>query len=102
MTTAAWPWLPGRSRRHAGSTAPVRGNPRHPFNMIEENLAVPFETTVLGVTVIVEGVGQTPAGLVANCARGKYRQAIHLLDLPLPTPPPPGADWIAAYRQYCR
>jgi hypothetical protein len=32
------------------------------FNMIEENLAVPFETTVLGVTVTVEGVGQTSAG----------------------------------------
>jgi hypothetical protein len=71
------------------------------FNLIEENLAVPFETTVLGVAVTVEGVSQTSAGLVAECARGKHRQAIHLLDLPLPTPPPPGVDWIAAYRQWC-
>jgi len=71
------------------------------FNMLEENLAVPFETTVLGVPVTVEGIDQTSAGLVADCARGKYRQAIHLLHLPLPIPPPPGADWIAAYRQWC-
>jgi hypothetical protein len=44
--------------------------------MIEDNLAVPFETTVLGVTVTVEETGQTESGIVAICARGKHRQAI--------------------------
>ena len=42
------------------------------FTMIEENLAIPFDTTVLGVPVIV----------------------------PLPTPPPDGAEWIEACRRW--
>ena len=53
--------------------------------MIGDNLAVPFETTVLGVTVTVEEVCQTGSGIVATCVRGKHRQAIPILDLPLPT-----------------
>jgi hypothetical protein len=36
------------------------------------------------------------------CARGKHRQAIPILDLPLPDPPPDGAEWIAAYRRWAR
>lgn len=67
--------------------------------MIEDNLLVPFETTVLGVKVTVT---QTSHGLVADCARGRHRQAIHVLDLPLPEPPPEGAGWIAAYRRWVR
>jgi hypothetical protein len=70
--------------------------------LVEENLEVPFETTVLGVTVTVTGVTHTSHGLVADCARGRHRQEIHLLDLPLPKPPPKGADWIAAYRRWTR
>ena len=65
--------------------------------MIGDNLAVPFETTVLGVTVTVEEVDQTGSDIVAICVRGKHRQAIQILDLPLPDPPPRGAEWIAAY-----
>jgi len=68
--------------------------------MIEDNLAMPFETTVLGVTVTVKKIGQTESGIVATCVRGKHRQAIAILDLPLPDPPPQGAEWIAAYRHW--
>jgi Calcium binding len=68
--------------------------------MIEDNLAVPFETTVLGVTVTVKQIDQAESGIVAICVRGKHRQAIPLLDLPLPDPPPQGAEWIAAYRHW--
>jgi hypothetical protein len=68
--------------------------------MIEDNLAVPFETTVLGVTVTVRKIGQTESGIVAICVRGKHRQAIPILDLPLPDPPPQGVEWIAAYRRW--
>ena len=68
--------------------------------MIEDNLAVPFETTVLGVTVSVRKIGQTESGIVAICVRGKHRQAIPILDLPLPDPPPQGVKWIAAYRRW--
>ena len=70
--------------------------------LVEENLEVPFETTVLGVTVTVTGVTQTSHGLVAECARGRHRQEIHVLALPLPEPPPKGAEWIAAYRRWTR
>jgi phosphohistidine swiveling domain-containing protein len=70
--------------------------------LVEDNLEVPFETTVLGVTVTVKGVTHTSHGLVADCTRGRHRQAIHLLDLPLPEPPPKGAEWIAAYRRWAR
>ena len=68
--------------------------------MIGDNLAMPFETTVLGVTVTVRKVDQTASGIVAVCVRGRHRQAIPILDLPLPDPPPDGAEWIAAYRHW--
>jgi hypothetical protein len=70
--------------------------------LVEENLKVPFETTVLGVAATVTGVTHTSHGLVADCARGRHRQEIHVLDLPLPKPPPKGAEWIAAYRRWTR
>lgn len=70
------------------------------FTMVEEHLAVPFTTTVLGVEVTVRKVDLTADTIVAVCARGRHRQKIDVLDLPLPTPPPDGADWIDAYRQW--
>jgi len=71
------------------------------FAMIEDHVAVPFETTVLGVRVCVEGVDLTASNqIVAICSRGSQRQAIPILELPLPTPPPEGADWIDAYRHW--
>lgn len=73
------------------------------FTMIEENLAVPFRTQVLGVGVTVESVNQTDDGqIVALCCRGQLRQTIPILELPLPTPPPDGAEWIEAYRYWLR
>ena len=68
--------------------------------MIGDNLAVPFETAVLGVTVTVRKIDYTDSGIVAICARGKHRQAIPILDLPLPDPPPRGTQWIAAYHRW--
>jgi hypothetical protein len=69
--------------------------------MIEENLALPFKTLVLGVEVMVERIGMTEADeIVAICTRGRARQAIPILELPLPAPPPRGAQWIEAYRHW--
>jgi len=31
---------------------------------------------------------------------GRSRQCIPILDLPVPTPPPGGAEWIEAYRHW--
>lgn len=69
------------------------------FNVIEENLAVPFGTQVLGVDVSVDSVELAEDGqVVAVCSRGRFRQAVPLLYLPLPAPPPGGAEWVEAYR----
>lgn len=69
--------------------------------MIGDHLAVPFQVTVLGVEVTVTKIDLlSGSGIVAICSRGKYQQAIGILDLPLPTPPPAGAEWIDAYRHW--
>src|SRR5437762_8541408 len=71
--------------------------------MIEQELALPFETTVLGVTVMVKRVDLTGAdAIVAVCYRGRERQAIPILELPLPDPPPAGWEWIEACRRWAR
>jgi hypothetical protein len=73
------------------------------FTMIEQNLAVPFATRVLGVEVTVVGVEiDDDGGLKVVCKHGSERQRISLSDLPLPSPPPAGAEWIAAYRRWMR
>ena len=72
-----------------------------PLTMTQDNLTLPFETTVLGVQVKVESVDFNKGGeIVAICVRGRDRQAVSILDLPLPSPPPKGAEWIAAYRHW--
>jgi hypothetical protein len=71
------------------------------YTMMENDLATPFTTQVLGVEVTVERVDMTKAGdIIAVCKRGAKRQQIPILDLPLPSPPPAGAEWIEAYRHW--
>ena len=66
------------------------------FTMIEDNLALPFETEVLGVMVTVERIDLPEADeIVAICRRGGKRQSIPVLDLPMPEPPRAGAEWKA-------
>jgi hypothetical protein len=73
------------------------------FTVIDQNLAVPFETIVLGAAVTVERIDLNGGEqIVAVCTRGRARQAIAITDLPLPTPAPEGAEWIEAYRWWCR
>ena len=73
------------------------------YTMIEDNLAFPFATTVLGVPVTVERVQLTLRDeIVAVCRRAGIRQTVPLLDLPLPSPRPAGSEWIAAYRHWLR
>jgi hypothetical protein len=73
------------------------------LTMIEEHLALPFPVKILGVDGDVEKVDMTLDGqIVVICRRGKTRQMISILDLPLPTPTPAGVEWIAAYRHWCR
>ncbi len=73
------------------------------LTMLEDHLALPFETEVLGAKVTVERLDATLRGeIVAICARGRERQAVPLLDLPLPSPPPAGVEWVQAYRHWSR
>ncbi len=71
------------------------------FTMLEDNLALPFQTTVLGMTVTVAKVELTVNDeIVAICRRDGHKQGIPILDLPLPAPAPDGAEWIDAYRRW--
>jgi hypothetical protein len=71
------------------------------LTMIEENLGVPFETNVLSVPITVERVDlDRDERIVAICRRGRVRQSLPIIDLPLPTPLPDGAEWIEAYRRW--
>ena len=71
------------------------------FTMLEENLAVPFTTTLLGIEVTVERVDLNDADeIVAVCRRGRERLRVSVIDLPLPEPKPKGAEWIDAYRRW--
>jgi hypothetical protein len=73
------------------------------YTMLEEYLAVPFRTKVLGVEVVVQGIDLTDDDhIVAVCRRGRVRQRMRIVDLPLPDPPPTGWEWIAAYRRWAR
>jgi hypothetical protein len=73
------------------------------YTMIEDNLALPFRTEVLGVEVTVKQIAMNDAEeIVAICLRGRTRPAIPILDLPLPSPPSAGAEWIEAYRRWSR
>ena len=70
---------------------------------LADHLQLPFETMVLGVPVLVERIDLNEAEeIVAICRRGRFRQALPILELPLPTPPPSGAEWIEAYRRWAR
>jgi hypothetical protein len=71
------------------------------YTMLEENLAVPFKTTLLGVEVVVEKLDLTNNDeIVAVCSRGDKCQRIPILELPLPRRAPAGSEWIDAYRRW--
>lgn len=73
------------------------------YTLMDEHLAVPFDTQLLDVPVTVKRVDLSESGqIVALCVRDKTRQWIPILDLPLPDPPPVGVEWIDAYRHWLR
>ena len=71
------------------------------LTMLEEHIELPFETEVLGTPVsVIQFDIDDRDQVVAICQRGRQKQTIHLAQLPLPSPPPPGAEWIEAYRYW--
>jgi hypothetical protein len=72
------------------------------FTMIEDELELPFTTRIFGLEVAVVAVEQDDSGFGVVCERQGERQLLSLSDLPLPSQPPAGAQWIAAYRLWAR
>jgi hypothetical protein len=71
--------------------------------MLDERLDLLFRAAVLGVEVAVEQVDISDDNhVVTICRRNRSSQRIPILDLPLPTTPPRGAEWIDAYRRWAR
>jgi hypothetical protein len=71
------------------------------FSIMEENLVLPFMTPILGVDASVASIEMDESGRIkAVCERDGQQQRIDLVDLPLPSPPPSGVEWIAAYRRW--
>ncbi|MEN8653019.1 hypothetical protein ABCR94_21095 [Streptomyces sp. 21So2-11] len=69
--------------------------------VLADRVSLPFTTQVLGVDVVVEDLDLRPGGgVVALCRRGVHRQALPLLDLPVPSAPPQGWEWIEAFRRW--
>ncbi len=69
---------------------------------LQDNVSLPFTTTVLDSAVEVIGFEDGACGgLVAICRRGRSRQRIPLADLPLPTPAVADHAWIHAYGPHC-
>lgn len=62
------------------------------LSVLGDELTVPFETAVLGVSVTVTALDLVDHGVCAVCTRGRHRQRLPLTDLPLPDPPPAGAE----------
>ena len=58
------------------------------YTMIDENLALPFRTRILGIEVSVVAVEMDDDGIKAVCENAGKQQRVGLLDLPLPSPPP--------------
>jgi hypothetical protein len=68
------------------------------FTMMQEHLALPFQTVVLGTSATVVEIDITDRDeIVAVCTSGSSGQRVRIIDLRLPTPPPVGAKWIDAY-----
>lgn len=73
------------------------------FTMLDEHLALPFDTEVLGIDVAVAKIDLTVEHeIVAICRRNGRKRTIPILDLRLPDPSPDGAEWIEAYRRWRR
>lgn len=73
------------------------------YTILDEHVSAPFDVSLLGTVVTVERIDMTDGDrIVAICRRGHLRHTISLLDLPIPTRPPIGAEWIEAYRRWAR
>jgi hypothetical protein len=73
------------------------------LTVLDEHLALPCETSVLGEVVVVEKIDiDHPGELIAMCRRRGKRHKVRLSEVELTAPRPKGAEWVAAYRRWYR
>jgi len=73
------------------------------FAALEEHLKLPFRTALGSVTVTVKSIEVgADDEILAICHHQGERQEVPLLDLAIPRPAPPGAEWIEALRLWIR
>jgi hypothetical protein len=73
------------------------------LDRLDRHLRPPIDCLVPGLSVTVTGFSFGDDGaIVACCQHHRANQRIPILDLPVPTPPPVGHAWIAAYPRWCR
>ena len=72
------------------------------LTMMEENLPFPFGALVVGEEVEVTAIDLGPGnkGVEAVCERKGRTYRISIISLQWPRKPPPGAEWIEAYRRW--
>jgi len=69
--------------------------------MMEDNLAFPFWTHVLGAELKVGKVDLNEGGeVVVVCTHGDSRQDVSVLDLPLPDPGISSGDWSSSSGEF--
>ena len=69
------------------------------YQALEEHLKLPFRTMVGNTPVTVRGLAvSSDDEIVAICHHQEEQTEIPLLDLTIPKPAPPGAEWIEALR----
>ena len=70
---------------------------------LEGHLRCPVRGLVVGEAVTVLRCDREPSsGIVAICRRGRRTFRINLTAVDWPGAPPPGAEWIEAYRAWLR
>jgi len=70
---------------------------------LEEHLRCPVRGLVVGEAVTVLRFDREPSsGIVAICRRGRRVFRINLTAVEWPGAPPPGAEWMEAYRAWLR
>lgn len=66
--------------------------------MLDQNFETPVKARLAGKEVQVSVFDQDDAGIVAVVGRSGKRHRVHLLDLDFGKSPPPGHEWVEAYK----
>ena len=71
------------------------------YELINQNLSVPFKTSILGIEAIVVKVDlNEDSQVVALVTRGNSSMEVRLEDVALLAPLTKGAEWVFAYRRW--